>query len=368
MALRIIAVANQKGGCGKTTTCINLSAALALLQKKVLLIDFDPQGHSTCGLGLDSRNFPQTVRDLLLAPDQISDLFPRIIQKLNPFFDLLPCNETLSRLEAELSQCPDRDKRLKQLLEEISSNNFSYDYVMIDCPPNLGVLTFNAFEAADEVLIPVEPSFFSLHGLAKISETIESLNKHRARPLAVSALLSIFNSRTRFAKDIYDEVTEHFGERLFKTSIHESVLLKEAAGAGQSIVDYDPESQPCREFLNLAMELLEKEWERKLPGESLGWENKIRHHLGPKRVLGGILFQVLDPKAKYVEIVGDFNQWIPELMIKRDGKGLWQKVISLRSGTFRYKLIVDGEWQIDPHQPVQRSNDFGTVDSCLEIH
>ena len=366
--MKIIAVANQKGGCGKTTTCIHLSAALSRLHKKILLIDFDPQGHSTCGLGLDSRKFSQTVRDLILNPDLTSSLFPQIIQKINPSLDLLPCNESLSTVEGELAQVEEREKRLEAVMKEIPETTFRYDYVMIDCPPNLGILTFNAFEAADEIIIPVEPSFFSLHGLAKISETIKALNHRRSHSLEVSALLSIFNARTRFSKDIYDEVKEHFGDHLFKTSIHDSVLLKEAAGAGQTIFDFAPDSLPAREFLHLATEYLEREWDRKLPENVLGWENQIRQRLGPRRVPGGVLFQAQDPNAKYVEIVGDFNQWIPELMVRRDPQGLWQKVIPLTHGTYRYKLIVDGEWQLDPHQPIQRSNAFGTMDSFLEIH
>ncbi len=365
--MRVIAVANQKGGCGKTTSAINLSATLALLQKKILLIDMDPQGHSTCGFGFDARKLSYSLYDLLSPCEELRPPLESVIQTVNPFLDILPSYEILSALEEELVHAPEREKRLRQALKELFRKENSYDYILLDCPPNLGLLTFNALEASDEVIIPVEPSFFSLHGLAKISETIELANQQRENALNVHALLTIFDARTKFAKEVYDEVKLHFGENLFTSIIHESVILKEAASAGKSVVDYDQSSGAFQDYLNLAMEYLERDWNRKLPEEELGWMSAARQKYGPKRVPGGILFQAVFQDAKYVEIVGDFNHWIPELMVRRDTDGLWQKVVPLVPGTYRYKLIVDGEWQIDPYQPTQTANAFGTHDSLLEI-
>lgn len=145
------------------------------------------------------------------------------------------------------------------------------------------------------------------------------------------------------------------------------MALKEAAGAGKSIMDYDQDNSGFRDYLHLAMEYLEREWDRRLPSESLGWENMVRQKTAPRVVPGGMLFQVYFKDAKEVEIVGDFNQWIPESMVRRDQNGLWQKTIPLTKGSYRYKLIVDGEWQVDPAHSLQTKNSFGTVDSYVEV-
>ncbi len=291
--MRIIAVANQKGGCGKTTTSINLSAALAVLQKRILLIDMDPQGHSTCGLGFDARKLSFSLYDLLSPSEDLRPSIFQVLQTINPYFDLLPAYEILSALEEELVHSPDREKRLRHALKELFLKDARYDYIILDCPPNLGTLTFNALDVSDEVIIPVEPSFFSLHGLAKISETIELANQQRENPMEVHALLTLFDARTRFAKEIFDEVKLHFGDQLFKSVIHESVALKEAASAGKSVADYDPNSSGFQDYLNLAMEYLERDWSRKLPEESLGWDNAVRQKFGPRRVPGGVLFKAV---------------------------------------------------------------------------
>lgn len=366
-ALRTIAISNQKGGCGKTTTAINFASVLALLQKKVLLIDLDPQGHSTCGLGVTLKEEDPTLYELLSPREESKPEFTQTVKTLNPYLDLLPCHERLVSLEEELVPFYDREKRLKQLLGDLRSKGRLYDYAIIDCPPNLGLLTYNALEAAAEAIIPIEPSFFSLHGLAKISETLKTVNQRRLFPLQVNALLTIFDSRTRFAKDVYDEVKTYFQSKLFKTIIHDSVLLKEAASAGKSIVDYDSKSSAFKDYFNLAVEFLERQWEHKLPQENLGWSNIVKNKYGPRRVSGGILFQAFHKEARSIEIAGDFNQWIPEPLVRRDDKGLWQKVLAVEPGSYCYKLIVDGEWQMDPTQPAQRANVFGTYDSCMEI-
>lgn len=208
--MRVIAIANHKGGCGKTTTSINLSGALALLQKKTLLIDLDPQGHSTCGLGFDVRKLRYTVYDLLTPHHDSSTDFFKTRIAVNPNLDLLPSYEILNALEEELASQENKWGRLKQLLQPIQQLEDAYDYVILDCPPNLGVLTLNALEASDEVIIPVEPSFFSLHGLAKISETIQLQDQKRHQPLEIHALLTLFDSRVKFAQEIYEEVKKTF--------------------------------------------------------------------------------------------------------------------------------------------------------------
>lgn len=365
--MRIIAIANQKGGCGKTTTSINFSSCLNFLQKTVLVIDLDPQGHSTCGLGVKTQKGMFTLYDLLSPLQQSIPVFTQVIQNLQSGLDIIPSNASLNALEEEFGFMPNYHLKLRDFFFRMAEQHSKYDFVVLDCPPNLGTLTWNALNAADEVMIPVEPSFFSLHGLAKISETIQIVNRSREIPIAVHALLTLFNSETNFSKEVYEEVKVHFQERLFRTIIHEHVVLKEAAAIGQSIVQYAPQSQAFQDYLNLAVEYLEREWNRKLPERELGWETVVKNHFGPKSVSDGILFQFLNKTASSVEIAGDFNHWIPEMLIRRNQEGLWQKVIPVAMKTFRYKFIVDGEWQVDPNQPMQKENAYGGVDSYVEF-
>ncbi|MFA6600459.1 MAG: AAA family ATPase [Candidatus Omnitrophota bacterium] len=365
--MRVVAVANQKGGCGKTTTSINLAACLAYLGKRVLLVDLDPQGHSTCGLGVSAGPHRKTVYNLLYFPDGCMPAPEELLCPVNSHLSLIPSYENLSFLDEILAHRKDRETRLREALAGFRSRGYDWDYVVLDCPPNLGVLTYNALAAAQDVIIPVEPSFFSLHGLAKISETIQRTRETREVPLEVHALLTLFRSENSFFQEIYGEVKKHFRDRLFKTSIHEDILLREASSAGQSIVDYQPKSQAFRDYLNLATEYLEREWQRLLPEKALGWDHVMSLRFGPRSLSGGVLFQLMSRSARSVEIAGDFNQWIPESLVCREQEGLWQKVIPVTHGGFRYKFIVDGEWQVDPYQPVQLSNAFGGYDSYLEI-
>jgi chromosome partitioning protein len=365
--VRIIAVANQKGGCGKTTTSINFAACLAYLGKKVLMIDMDPQGHAGCGLGIPEEEGRKSAFDLLRGEEFQIAASPELIRSVNSHLDVIPAYENLSGLEEAFAGRPDRKKRLKTALHHFRRRGMLWDFVVLDCPPNLGILTDNALEAADEIIIPVEPSFFSLHGLAKISETLRRVHSARECPLLVHALLTIFNSENSFYREIYEEVRKYFRDQLFKTVIHESVLLKEASGAGQSIVDYNRYSQPFRDYLSLATEYLERNWDRILPREELGWDHVLSSRFGPRLVSGGVLFQLLSKTARCVEVAGDFNGWIPEALIYRHESGLWQKVVGVNRGAFRYKYIVDGEWQVDPCQPAQLSNAFGGYDSYVEI-
>jgi chromosome partitioning protein len=366
--LRVIAVANQKGGCGKTTSSINFAASLAHLKKRVLLVDLDPQGHCGCGLGLDPEYAKGTLYDLLCV-NPVNYLAPAdVLVEINESLDLLPSTTSLACLEEELANAAGREKRLLHEVLQPLDQLKSYDYIILDCPPNLGILTLNAFMAAGEVIIPIEPSFFSLHGLAKMSETLKQINAKRRIPLQDHALLTIFNSEARFSKDIYDEVSKYFKTKLFKTIIHENVLLKEAASAGQSIIDYFPDSEPYRDYLNLGLEYLERELDRILPVDQLGWNNVLRTKYGPKRVMGGVLFQCMNMSAKEIEIAGDFNNWVPEKMMNHSSTpGLWQKIISMPSGDFRYKFIVDGEWQLDYGHPFVKENQFGCNDSYLKV-
>jgi len=210
--MRIIAVANQKGGCGKTTVSVNLSASLAFLGKKVLLIDLDPQAHSTLGLGVKAEEVTRSDYDIFDVEEGVSARIPDLRIPLSNFLHLLPSEVVLSAVEQKLAGAPERENRLFRKLQDIQGE---YDFVFIDCPPNLGLLTFNALRAARELIIPIECSYFSLHGLAKISETVKLLMNALGHNIAVRALLNDFDGRTRFSRRIQEELQRLFSQKLF---------------------------------------------------------------------------------------------------------------------------------------------------------
>ncbi|MBI4372734.1 MAG: ParA family protein, partial [Candidatus Omnitrophica bacterium] len=251
--MRTIAIANQKGGCGKTTTAINLSASLAFLQKRVLLIDLDPQGHSTCGLGIKAEFLDKTSYDLF--QDGLSSI-SELILPVNDYLSLIPTHVILGQIEQERTN-PQKYNQ-KCLASRIAQLEDTYDYVMIDSPPNLGLLTFNALSAAGEVIIPIEPSFFSLHGLAKIFETLDSVQKNENRKIRIHALMTRFEKRIKLSREIQEEVRKHFKEQMFICTIDENIRLKEAAASGKSIVDFDRESVGFRNYMGLAIEVIER--------------------------------------------------------------------------------------------------------------
>jgi len=364
--LRVIAVANQKGGCGKTTTSINFSAALGLLQKRVLLVDLDPQGHVACGLGIQLADDRPSLYELLSPLLPVVTSLDEVIVPVDTHFDVIPSRSNLSSLEEEFHFLPNQHARLQSLVERIRRDRPGYDFLILDCPPNIGALTWNGLHACDEVLIPVEPSFFSLHGLGKISETLQKVQEYGRKKVIVHALMTLYDPEMTLTQEICDEVRNHFAGDMLKTRIHWDVQLKEAAAVGRSIIQHAPDSKAFRDYLNLAVEYLERDWDRKLPKRELGWDQVWNQHYGPRVLSDGILFQFFNQGARSVEVAGDFNHWIPEPLLTREN-GLWQKVVSVKDRKFRYKYIVDGEWQVDPHHDEKRENEFGGIDSYLEL-
>ena len=366
--IRVIAIANQKGGCGKTTTTINLGACLARLNRRVLLLDLDPQGHTSVGLGIVPEKFEWTLYDLLCPEGNRKPTWEEVAIQIGPLLSLLPGNLQLSRFEEIFSSHPQREKQLKYLLLFSLPRPDPFDFILIDCPPNLGLLTLNALEAAQEIIIPVEPSFFSLHGLAKISETLQRVGGRRGQAHQTNALLTLFDPRNDFSREVYEEVKKHFQDRLFHAVVNEDVTLREAAGAGLSIADFNPHSTGYRDYMGLASEILERGWKWEMsPGEGSSSENSQRC-LGPRKITGGVLFQYLAPGAREVFLAGDFNHWVAEPLIRRNGNDVWQRAVFLRNGGYRYKFLVDGEWKLDPGASVQKENPYGRRDSYIEIN
>ncbi len=361
--IRVIAIANQKGGCGKTTTTINLGACLARLKQRVLLLDLDPQAHTTVGLGVFPEKLKRTLYDFLCPQASQKPSLDETILEIDSFLHLFPGDLRLHEYDEFLSGNSQREKQLKYLLLFSLPRPDPFDFILIDCPPNLGLLTRNALEAAQEVIVPIEPSFFSLHGLAKISETLQQVGAKRGQVHQTNALLTLFDARSDFSQEVHEEVKKHFQDRLFRTVIRENITLREAAGAGLSIADYDPLSIGYRDYMGLATEILERggKWNT----ESSSLENGRR--LRPRKVSGGILFQCLAPDAKEVFLAGDFNQWVGEALIRRSAGDLWQRVFPLTQGAYRYKFLIDGEWRLDPAAPFQKDNSFGNQDSYIEV-
>jgi len=363
--MRAIAIANQKGGCGKTTTTINLGACLARLNQRVLLVDLDPQAHTTVGLGILPEKQDRTLFHLLCPDGEKRPPWEEVLMSVNHYLHLLPGDLRLYEFEAAFSGLPQKEKQLKYLFLFTLPRD-AYDYILIDCPPNLGLLTLNALEAAEEVVIPIEPSFFALHGLAKISETLQRVGAKRGRVHHTYALLTLFEDQNGFSREVHEEVRKYFQDRLFQTVIRENVTLREAAGAGLSIADFDPSSIGYRDYMSLATEILERVW--KGGHEETSSVDPRRRAVGPRRVAGGILFQFIAPQAKEVLIVGDFNQWVGLPLIRRNPDGLWQRVVPLREGGYRYKFLVDGEWVLDPLARQEKANSYGRADSYIEIN
>ena len=513
--MRTIAVVNQKGGCGKTTISINLASALAEAGQKVLLVDMDPQSHCAVGLAVPEQQIEQSIYDVLISssrnePIKLTEILWQITDKL----ELAPASIDLSAFEQQMAGIPDRECCLKDAIETVKNE---YDFTIIDCPPAVGLLTFNALRAATEVIVPVETGYFALHGLSKQLETLSILCKRCSLHVEVTVLASMYDIRTKMAREILAELREHFSDKMYTTIVNFNTKIKEAASFGQPISEYDPASKGQKDFESLAQEVIGsgareqrhefvnsladqlesisatadeliraanppiKIVETTTPGASLPDEfvaasaqsepqafeapapvefteplaqpeppaqpetpsqpepptqpeppaqpepasepqqialepefvpgipeipapdepepeipqtpapdeppteqppqtngsgpdyidinSKLSDYYGVNQMSDAIVFVTLYPRAEQVQIASDFNNWQPlETPMEKVGQsGVWQAKIKLPQGKYRYRLVVDGQWQQDPYNHMTEVNPFGEYNSVLEV-
>lgn len=249
-----LAIVNQKGGVGKSTTAINLGAALAEYDKDVLLVDIDPQGNASSGLGLNKTELEYSIYDLLLGEADLEDV---IISVPDSDLDIIPANIDLAGAEIELVSQISRENRLKKVL---NSKTEKYDYILIDCPPSLGLLTLNALTAADGVIVPIQCEYYALEGLGQLLETIKLVQNNLNSDLKLEGvLLTMYDSRTNLSEQVAEEVQKHFASKIYDTVIPRNVRLSEAPSFGQSILSYDKRSSGAKAYRNLAREVLKYE-------------------------------------------------------------------------------------------------------------
>lgn len=251
---KVIAVANQKGGVGKTTTTINLAASLVATKQKVLLIDLDAQGNATMGSGIDKNNLVHSINDVLMGDVELHDC----IIKTAASYSLTPANKELTVAEVELLQLDQREQRLARALHTLTADD--YDFVLIDCPPSLNMLTINALVAADSVLIPMQCEYYALEGLAGLVDTIKQIQQSVNPKLRIEGILrTMFDPRNRLANDVSDQLLEHFKQDVYRTVIPRNVRLAEAPSHGLPVLLYDKRSQGAAAYLVLAGEFLRKQ-------------------------------------------------------------------------------------------------------------
>jgi len=369
--MRTIAVVNQKGGCGKTITSINLSAFLAREQRRVLLVDMDPQGHATLGLLTDAAQPSRTMYEVFLPdagrpPTGLGD----VIRPVRENLDVAPSDILLSAIPETLAGRVGREDILSEAMASVEGR---YDYVIVDCPPNVGLLTFNTLKACSEAIVPMDPSFFSLHGLGKLLETIEVLAKETDHHIAVRALVTLYSGRSAFAKAVLDEIRRHLDGRHFETVIRYSVKLAEAASHGVPIAHYSRDCVGFDDYRALAAEVLNQEAamrkservtiKRNATGASArddGAGSSV-----PAVTPEGVMFTIEAPDAERVQLAGDFNNWTLDGNDMEAMDGVWKKVVKLPPGRYRYRYVVDGRWQNDPLNTTVEPSPYGGEDSVL---
>lgn len=470
--VRTIAIINQKGGCGKTTVAINLAAVLAAMGRRTLLVDMDPQSHCALGLAVPASQLERSMADVLRHGMDGTIGLPDVIWQVARHLDLAPSAMSLAGIEQELTAAPDKDRRLVQVLSTVADR---YDFCIVDCPPSIGLLTFNALRASDEVLIPVETGYFAMQGAIKQQATLNMLARRANHRVRAKVLATMYDVRTKLAREILAELRKQFGDQLLPVVVNFNAKLKEAASFGQPITEYDPASRGMQDFEDLARwlianppdppevdggddptalqpvdadraqaqpgpedrvghspaagrsmsraaELVERaralatrtahlsarladdappapapsalavQSPRSVHAATLAGRNgsgvavldappappppprstaeKLARLYGVRATSQGLLFvQPWKPETQRVQIAGDFNGWEPARtpMTRDDALGVWQAVVHVPPGRYRYRLVVNGQWVADPFNHYVETNPFGELNNVVEI-
>lgn len=372
--MTIIAVANQKGGCGKTTTAINLAACLGRKFQRTLLLDMDPQGHASLGLKQHTGNLPglyEALAGKVLFPDIIiSDVLENV--------DLVPATISLAAADHLLAEQHEREQQLLQLLDEVRDD---YDYIVVDCPPSLGLLSVNAMRAADQVLVPVEMGLFALEGVHRLLDTIGLVCGKYNLDIPVRILPTMMDLRTRLARSFMQHLEESFPEQISSVFISYTVKLKESVCEGRPIVEHAPACNAAVDYMRLAsevilgvdgLEIADELMRQELceKGEQVT-EPRYATLRPTRRSVEGSREVVLNYDSmagKDVKIAGDFNDWIPDKDVEtRIVDNNLVKIFQVGPGAYQYRIVVDGNWQHDPNNPEEVENHLGGTNSVLQV-
>ena len=347
--MKIVSVANQKGGCGKTTIAVNIAASLAKLGKETLLVDLDPQAHATFALGYSPKSSERkTSYDIFRAHfDNVEVPFQDILITDRKKLSLIPANMMLSAAEINLGSVNGAASILSRTLSKPFFSN--YEYVIIDSPPSFGFLTLNSMYAADVILVPMDSSYFSFNGIDSVYRVTGLLNAETGRNPEIFFGMSIYDKRSNFAKQFEKDAMAKLGPYLLNTKVKSSVRLKEAAKEGKTIFEFDSKCSAALDFYNLTSELLNV--------ETRSIDVMIRE------------FMINAPEAGEVFILGEFNDWqkTESSRLSKMENGQWSGHFTLNRGKYRYKFLVDDEWINDPENSEIETNEFGTIDSVVSV-
>lgn len=363
--MRTIAIVNQKGGCGKTTTAVSLAGCLAADGARVLVVDVDPQAHATLALGIEPERVDENLYEVLAEADGAARLAEVIVPAAERLH-VAPSGIVLSALEQKLAleRVEGRTERLARALATVTGR---YEYALIDCPPNVGLLTFGALRAAGEAIVPLETSHFAVHGAHKLLETIALLGERVGHVPTVRVLPTLYDGRTRFARDTLAEIREGFGDLCFDTVIRGCVRLREAARAGVPITRFAPRSNGAADYAALAVEVAAAPAPEVRPGRAAA-----ETPAPGEAALREVVVEFRDPAARDVRIAGDFNGWVPDRgvaseVVEDGGARVWRKILHVPPGAYEYRYVVDGEWREDPANPDRVPSGLGPPNSRLVV-